>query len=173
MVGMGESKNKFLALIEEEVGPPEPLPLDKLARIGEDAALDKKIVELARAGVPYAEMAEVLEMTMGQLLNRISRMINTQNDMLSQGMINDYLLRQLALINMGIESALQDMTMEYSNDSLEWDDLVMKARDKGRAGLHKFLQHEAAIVQLFRQKIEVEVKQATILTVRSEDYDAV
>lgn len=170
MVVMAKT-NKFLELIDQEVGPPEPLPLDKLARIGEEAALDKQIVELARAGVPYSEMAELLEMTMGQLLNRISRMVNTQSDMMSQEMINDYLLIQLQLINMGISNSLEDMAKEYEGD-LEWDDLVMKARDKGRMGLHKFLQHQAAIMQLFKQKVEVDVRQVQISVVRGEDFDA-
>lgn len=160
------SDNEFVDLIKSQVGDDEPLSPTTLAAIGESAILDRQIVELARAGMAYTQIADHLDIPLPKLLNRIGNIVSTQSDMLSKAQMNDYLLYQLQLIGVGIENSLVDMSMEGD------DKLAITARDKGRMALHKFLQHQAAITQLFRQKIEVDVRKVEISVVRSEDFDA-
>jgi hypothetical protein len=166
------AENSFVELVQGNMGPPAKVDQGELDKIGDDAALNIQIVELARAGVPYPVMADQLGMSLSKLLARINQMISGGNDVLSKQQMNDYLLYQLGLIQMGIENSLEDMQVRPTGDPVE-DKVIFSARDKGRVGLHKFLQHQAAIMQLFRQQIDIrEVRKVEISVVRPEDFDA-
>lgn len=164
--------NSFVDLIEGQIGPAEPVDVAVLARIGEDAALNKQIVDLARTGIPYSVLADQLGMTLAQLLSRINQIISTQNSALSKEQMNDYLLYQLQLIQHGINNSLEDMAVEPTGDEV-YDKLAYNARDKGRVALHKFLQHQAAIMQLFRQQIDIrEFKKVEITVLTPDDWES-
>lgn len=164
--------NSFVDLIQEKIGPPQEIDIKALVKVGEDAVLNQQIVAMARAGVPYMVMSEQLGMPLNRLLSRINQLISVENETLSKGQMNDYLLYQLGLIQMGIENSLEEMGLPLTGDP-EADKQALWGRDKGRMALHKFLQHQAAIMQLFRQQIDIrEVKKVEISVVRAEDFDA-
>lgn len=164
--------NQFIELIESQVGPAEPISPQALARINEDALLNQQIVALARTGVPYPLLAEQVGMSLPSLLSRINQIISTENETLSKGQMNDYLLYQLQLIQHGVNNALEDMAVEPTGDDGR-DKLIYNARDKGRVALHKFLQHQAAIMQLFRQQIDIrEFKKVEITVLTPDDWEA-
>lgn len=154
----------------EILGPADPLPHDIVTRVLDDKAEDRQIADLARQGITYVDIARYLGKPINHVLQRIVGMLN-QEEVLTPPMINDYLRHQLEIINIGIQSSLDDMNREPETDNMT-PAVAAKARHGGRMALAKFLQQQAAILGLLRERIDIyETKTITIAELRASDWD--
>lgn len=164
----------IVEIAASEFGGHELIDPKALAKISEDDLLDKRIVALARAGMGYMEIADQVGMAVPALLRRIAGLITLREDILSESMMNDYLIYQLNILALGIESAMADMVAQADPDRDVSESVASKTRQNGRLALVKFLQHQAVIMQLIRQRIDVnERKQVEIVVVRPEDWESI
>ena len=151
------------------IGPGQPIALTP-AELHE-MERDADILRLAVSGLTYPEIARRLDLPMPQVVTRIAGMLKS-HPLLSEEHIGGYLAHQLDLLAVGIQSALDDMAAEDVGD-YKYDKLAAQRRDSGRMALVKLMLHQAAILGLLRQRIDVNRReQINITVVRSEDFDA-
>jgi len=149
------------------LGDPHQFSPAALARIAVDAALDKQIAALARAGVTYPQMAQILEMSLPDLLRRIGSLISTRDDIMSSSMLNDHLLFELSVLNEVIANASSDMNMQATDEISE--SVASKARHNGRLAVIKALQQHALVMGLVRARTDIRIMQKVAISVVSED----
>lgn len=152
-----------------EIGPGQPISLSTSEL--DEMQRDAEILALARAGLTYIEIGKRLEMPLNVVVGRIAGMLKGE-PLLSEEHIAGYLAHQLDLLSVGIENSLSDM--EAPDGWEEWEaKLAATRRHNGRMALHKFVVHQAMILGLLRQRIDINRReQVNITVVRAEDYDA-
>jgi len=153
-----------------ELGPGEPVNLsDKQLR---DMKTDQDILSLVVAGLTYVEIARQLEMPVGKVVRRVTAMLNGEV-LMSDEQINGYLRHQLDLLQIGMESSLRDMESE-GDGTPTMEKVAGTNRHQGRQMLWRFMTHQAALLGLLRQRIDVTKNETvTIAVVRGEDYEAI
>ena len=152
-----------------EIGPGQPIAVSRAEL--DEMARDAEIIALAQAGLTYVEIGRRLEIPLPVVVGRITSMLKGV-PLLSEEHIAGYLSHQLDLLGVGIENALGDMGAEDGWE--EWEaKIAATRRHNGRMALHKFLTHQAMILGLLRQRIDINKReQVNITVVRAEDYDA-
>lgn len=156
-----------------ELGPGEPLAATPKQL--EETALDLEIVTLARSGLTYVEIGRNLGISLNMVVRRIAAMLNGEA-VGSPEHLAAYLYHQLNLLEEGIDNALSDMNdnrRDLPLEEVEIEKVASLNRHNGRMSLHKLLTHQAAIVGLMRQRIEIESREKVeILIVNKEDFEA-
>lgn len=156
-----------------EMGPGEPLSMSP--RQLEETKLDLEIITLARSGLTYVEIGRNLDIPLSTVVRRIAAMLNGEA-IGSPEHLSAYLYHQLALLQEGIDSALEDMADNrrgFGIDEIDVDKVASANRHQGRMALQKFLVHQAAILGLMRQRIDVNHReQVEITVVNRADYEA-
>lgn len=152
-----------------QLGPGKPVTVsDKQLR---DMQFDREILALVAAGLTYVEIGRQLDVPIGLVVRRITAMLNGET-LMSDEQVNGYLRHQLDLLQLGIESALQDMNAE-GDGTPGMEKVAGTNRHQGRQMLWRFMTHQAALLGLLRQRIDVSRNETlTIAVVRGEDYEA-
>lgn len=153
-----------------ELGPNGAvIPSDAVLR---ETALDREILSLAQAGLTYVEIGRNLGLPIAVVVERITGMLKGL-PLYSKEHLAAYLAHQLDLVEVGIKNALDDMADKSNTGDYDYDKLASTNRHNGRMALNKFMIHQAAIMGLLRQRIEIEERtKIEITVVRSEDFDA-
>lgn len=145
----------LVTITQDAFGDAEIIDHRALARIGEDAILDRQIVQLSQAGVPYPNIAEYLDIPLATLLRRISSLLSTRDDIRSQEAMDEELRHQLRLLGEIEANALADMNMQADGEITE--SVASKARHNGRLAAIKALQQRSVITGLIRKQSETNV----------------
>jgi hypothetical protein len=156
-----------------ELGPPDAVtPAPALLQ---SARLDNEILTLALSNMTYVEIARQLGIPLADVVRRVAGMAKGEPLGSAESMAT-YLRHQLELVQVGIESALKDMADSREGcgvEEIEIDKVASANRHQGRMALAKLLTHQAAILGLLRQRIDVTRRERVeIAVVRGEDYDA-
>lgn len=153
-----------------ELGPGEPVVLSpKQLR---EMQFDQEILQLVAAGLTYMDISRHLDVPIGLVVRRITAMLNGEI-LMSDEQINGYLRHQLDLLQMGVESSLRDMEAE-GDGTAALEKIAGTNRHQGRQMLWRFMTHQAALLGLLRQRIDINKREeVTIAVVRGEDYDAI
>ena len=152
-----------------ELGPGEPVKVsNKQLR---DMQFDREILALVAAGLTYVEIGRQLDVPLGLVVRRITAMLNGEI-LMSDEQVNGYLRHQLDLLQIGIESSMRDMEAE-GDGTPAMEKVAGTNRHQGRQMLWRFMTHQAALLGLLRQRIDINKEEkVTIAVVRGEDYDA-
>jgi hypothetical protein len=155
------------------LGPPEAATLS--AAQLQSAATDNAILTLANSNMTYIEISRQLGLPLPDVVRRVAAMAKGE-PLGSPESMATYLAHQLELIQVGIESALRDMDDQrrgYAIEEVEIDKVASANRHQGRMALTKLLQHQAAIMGLLRQRVDVTRRERIeIAVVRGEDFEA-
>lgn len=153
-----------------EIGPDYPvMPSDAVLR---ETAMDREILALAQAGLTYVEIGRNLGLPLAVVVERIVGMLKGI-PLGSAEHLAGYLAHQLDTIQVGIDSSLKDMADRSDTGDKDYDKMAATNRHNGRMALNKFLIHQAAILGLLRQRIEIEERrEIAIAIIRAEDFDA-
>lgn len=151
------------------LGPSEAVIPDE--NVLRETALDMSILQLAQQNMTYIDIARHLGLTLPNVVRRITGMLKGV-PLYSEEHLSAYLAHQLDLVQAGIESSLEDMGDRRDDDEVTAK-MASSNRHNGRMALNKFLIHQAAILGLLRQRIDINSRQQIEITViRDEDYDA-
>lgn len=140
----------LVAITQDVLGPALPLDHQVLAKIGEDAVLDRQIVQLSQAGLPYPSIAEVLDIPLPDLLRRISSLLTTRDNIRDSGTMDEELRHQLRLLGEIEASSIADMQAQADGEITE--SVASKTRHNGRLSLIKALQQRSVITGLIRKQ---------------------
>jgi hypothetical protein len=163
--------NALVAIATEQLGPPDSIDPKALARIAEDAILDRQIAQLSNAGMPYPDIAAHLGLSLGVLIRRVGSLLSARDDLMSTGFMNDELVHQLRLLSELEVSALSDMAAIATEEIPET--VASRTRHNGRLALVKALQQRAVISGLIRSRVDIRHEQdVRIAVLRPEDWDA-
>lgn len=166
-----QTDNPLASITSKHLGPAEEIDPAYLARVGDEAALDKQIVALVRHGVPYITIADVIGMPIDRLLRRISSLMSTRSDIMSTEMVNDYLIHQLRMLDSVTESAMKDIEVVAGEGISE--SVAGKIRHNGRLAMIKALQQQAVITGLIRQRIDIrQIDKVAITVLEKDDWEA-
>jgi len=153
-----------------QLGPGEPVNVSDRQLV--EMQLDQEILALVTAGLTYIEIGRQLDMPVGLVVRRITAMLNGET-LMSDEQINGYLRHQLDLLQIGMESALRDMNSE-GDGSASMEKIAGTNRHQGRQMLWRFMTHQAALLGLLRERIDINRNDTvTIAVVRGEEYDAI
>jgi hypothetical protein len=158
---------RLKAAADIALGPGEPLTL----KPGDTERMERDllIAQLAGSGHTYIDIARQLDAPLTEVVNRVAAMLRG-HAALSPEQAADYLTHQLELLNIGIENALADMADRRDGEDGE---LSSRNRHFGRQALAKFLMHQAAVLGLLRQRMEIDKRERVeIVVVRPEEYEA-
>jgi hypothetical protein len=161
----------LITIATDGLGPAETIDPKALAKIAEDAIIDRQIAELSRAGMPYPDIAQHLGLPLGSLMRRVGSLLSTRDDLMSTGFMNDELVHQLRLLSELEVNALADMEARATEEVPEA--VASRTRHNGRLALVKALQQRAVISGLIRQRVDIKKDENVRITVlRPEDWDA-
>jgi len=155
--------------VDLSLGSSEPIiPTGKALR---EAETNMQILQLAQANMTYIEISRNLEIPLREVVERITGMLKGV-PLYSEEHLSAYLMHQLDLVQVGIDSSLKDIG-DVRDDSEFVDRTAATNRHNGRMALTKLLIHQAAVLGLLRQRIDVNSReQIEITIVRPEDFDA-
>lgn len=152
-----------------ELGPGEPVKVS--SKQLRDMQFDREILALVAAGLTYVEIGRQLDVPLGLVVRRITAMLNGEI-LMSDEQVNGYLRHQLDLLQIGIESSMRDMEAE-GDGTPAMEKVAGTNRHQGRQMLWRFMTHQAALVGLLRQRIDINKREeVTIAVIRGKDYDA-
>lgn len=161
--------NRLKEATDLSLGPADPVVPTK--RQLEEAEKNAQIILLAQNGLTYIDIARELDMPVGMVIRRVVGMMKGV-PLYTQEHMAAYLAHQLELLQVGIESAVRDV-QDWRDGDLATEKLAGENRHSGRMGLAKLLVHQAAILGLMRQQIDITRReQVEITVIRGEDYDA-
>lgn len=151
------------------LGPGEPVVPS--AHALREAETNMQILQLAQANMTYIDIARNLGLSLREVVDRITGMLKGV-PLYSEEHLSAYLAHQLDLVQVGIDSSLKDMADRRDDDEVV-DKIASTNRHNGRMALNKFMIHQAAILGLLRQRIDINSReQIEITIVRGEDFDA-
>ncbi len=160
---------RLTAEADAQLGPSTPVLAPNT--VLKETARDLEILTLAQAGLTYIEIGRRLDMPLADVVRRIVAMLKGV-PLYSEGHLAAYMQHQLDLIQVGIESALLDTAAQGQGDDFT-EKLASTNRHNGRMGLVKLLTHQAAILGLLRQRLEIDNRtRVEIAVLRPQEYDA-